>query len=97
MNRVEMLMDMLAEEAGEVVQAAIKCNRFTPGEVYPKTGKSNSERLHFELNDVLAITTLLQLEGVLPKNLIDWDMQKAKKAKAEKMLKYSKSLGTLQS
>jgi len=93
MNRVDHLLVMLGEELAEVAQEAAKCLRFGPNNVYTTIGISNSERLRAEFNDLLATVEMLQAEGVLPEEMRDEEHVNAKKAKFEKHLKYSESLG----
>lgn len=42
----------IAEEAGEVVQAAMKCERFGPGARHPDGGPCNEEALRDEMADL---------------------------------------------
>lgn len=42
----------IAEEAGEVVQAAMKCERFGPDGQHPDGGPTNDEQLKAEMSDL---------------------------------------------
>jgi len=62
MDRLQYLLSKLAEEASEVSQIALKSQQFGLDEVYPKVGISNKERIHEELNDLMAIVGMLNDE-----------------------------------
>jgi len=64
MNKIEHLLLCLAEEAGEVVQAAGKAGRFGLNDQPSPDKLSNNEYIVREVNDVLAILELLKEEGV---------------------------------
>lgn len=93
MNRADQLMIILCEESAEVIQATTKALRFGPTEVYPETGQSNVDRLVDELNDMQAVIWMLQAEGVLPAKITDLNKIEAKRAKVEKYIAYSHSIG----
>lgn len=95
MKRIEMLFCQLAEEASEVAQEAMKCNRFGPNDVYAGAGIPNCERVVRELNDMFAVLEMLRDSGVIPADLVRRDLIDAKKAKVRAMLALSRSLGTL--
>lgn len=62
MNNVQYLLTKLAEECVEVAQMAHKCQQFGMYEKQPGNPKSNVQRLHDELNDVMGIIQLLNDE-----------------------------------
>lgn len=62
MNSVEFLLVKVAEEGGEVSQAAGKAAVYTLGSHCPVTGVLNSDALVNECNDVLALIELLKAE-----------------------------------
>jgi hypothetical protein len=95
MNRVDLLLTQLGEEAAEVVQEAAKCLRFGPAEVYHEIGISNAHRVMVELSDLMAIVEMLQEEGVLPIICPAESRRRVheKKLKVERMLDYSRAVG----
>lgn len=93
MNKREMLLMLLAEEAAEIAQAASKCLRFTPE--HRKDGEgtpSNLENLQTELNDLNAIIFSLKSEGII---LNTNAMSLTKLEKLDKYFDISRQLGTL--
>lgn len=96
MNRLEHLMTILNEECAEVQQATSKALRFGLDEgrdIAAAEYGSNILRLESELNDLMAMVSMLIAEG-LDLNM-DSGAQERKKAKVEKYLLYSKECGTL--
>lgn len=95
MTRKEMLLTKLSEECNETAQRVSKVLCFGMDEVQVGQSLSNSERLIYEFNDILAVMEMLYEEGHIPyyieRNAID-----LKKKKVEKYLGYSKECGTLQ-
>ncbi len=95
MNRIQLLLGKLAEEAAEVAQIALKSQHFGLEEVYPKKGISNGKRLALELGDMAAIMEMLTEEDVDINDIdigIDEHIKK-KREKVEDFLEYSISLG----
>lgn len=91
MGRYELLMAKLAEEAGEVVQRAIKCQQFGLDDEYENV--SARDRLHEELNDLYAVVNILNSEfdlGFDPDE--GWTM--VKKAKIDKWANYAAHVET---
>ncbi len=95
MNVTEHLFDCLAEEGGEVVQAAMKVNRFHPDGCYPD-GRGNIEVVIAELNDLYAVVELLIERGIELPGLGDRDAIEAKKKKVASMMLVAVSRGSLQ-
>lgn len=58
MNKQELILTMVAEEASEVAKEASKCLRFTPG--HEHNGESNYVRLLKEWNELSAMMVLLR-------------------------------------
>ena len=58
MNKQELILTMVAEEASEVAKEASKCLRFTPG--HEHNGESNYVRLLKEWNELSAMMLLLR-------------------------------------
>jgi NTP pyrophosphatase (non-canonical NTP hydrolase) len=79
------VMDILQEECAEVVQAVSKLRRFGIDNATPGTEYSNREHLEEELGDLLAMIDILQIN-----NMVSWgNLHKAKRAKIEKLKKWS--------
>jgi NTP pyrophosphatase (non-canonical NTP hydrolase) len=94
MNRREYLMQKLGQEACEVAQMASKNNEFGMFEVFPDQPLTNAERLHLELDDLMAMIEMLNDEfnlGYVPNR----DNMDAKKRKVEKYYAHSDSLGLI--
>jgi len=78
-------MDILQEEAAEVIQAVSKIRRFGADNAKYGTGQTNKEHLEEELGDMLAMIDILMINGV-----ISWsNLHSAKRAKIEKLKKWS--------
>jgi NTP pyrophosphatase (non-canonical NTP hydrolase) len=78
-------MDILQEEAAEVIQAVSKIRRFGIDNAKPGKDQSNREHLEEELGDVLAMIDILLINEV-----VSWgNLHKAKRAKIEKLKKWS--------
>lgn len=92
MNREQYLLVKLAEESAEVGQIALKTAQFGLRERDPARTLDNLQRLHAELNDLLAVVNLLNLECGLAFEA-DVAAMEAKSAKISKYYKYSKELG----
>lgn len=90
-----MLLLQIAEEAAEVGQRAAKAARFGLGEIQPGQEKTNVRRLQEEILDLEAVI------GMIPEVDESWPEGEvaaafaAKRAKVEKFLEYSRSLGQL--
>lgn len=79
------VMDILQEECAEVVQAVSKIRRFGIDNAKPGTEYSNREHLEEEIGDLLAMIDILQIN-----NIVSWgNLHKAKRAKIEKLKKWS--------
>jgi NTP pyrophosphatase (non-canonical NTP hydrolase) len=80
------VMDILQEECAEVIQAVSKIRRFGMDNAKPGTEYTNREHLEEELGDVLAMIDILMINEV-----VSWgNLHKAKRAKIEKLKKWSK-------
>jgi len=78
-------MDILQEEAAEVIQAVSKIRRFGIDNEKPGQGKNNREHLEEEVGDMLAMIDILLIN-----NVVSWgNLHKAKRAKIEKLKKWS--------
>jgi len=95
MTREEHLLTLMAEEACEVGQQATKALRFGLEEVQKDQPLTNAERLRGELIDLLTIWEMLAEFWDHPTNNNFRDEIEAKKAKVEKWLEYSETLGKL--
>ena len=79
------VMDILQEEAAEVIQAVSKIRRFGMDNAKPGTNYTNREHLEEELGDLLAMIDILQINGI-----VSWgNLHTAKRAKIEKLKKWS--------
>ena len=83
---------LLAEEAGEVIQAVAKINRF--GLMSSYTSETNEEILFKEINDIFAVVEMLE-ESFGVKIRDDFKIQE-KKDKINKFKLESRSLGFLE-
>lgn len=79
------VMDILQEEAAEVIQAVSKIRRFGIDNAKPGTEYTNREHLEEELGDMLAMIDILMVNDI-----VSWSrLHKAKRAKIEKLKKWS--------
>ena len=79
------VLDILQEECAEVVQAVSKIRRFGIDNAKPGTSYTNREHLEEEIGDLLAMIDILQIN-----NIVSWgNLHKAKRAKIEKLKKWS--------
>jgi NTP pyrophosphatase (non-canonical NTP hydrolase) len=79
------VMDITQEECAEVIQAISKIRRFGMDNTKPGTEYTNREHLEEELGDVLAMVDILLINQV-----VNWgNLHKAKRAKIEKLKKWS--------
>ena len=84
-NKVEEIMNILQEEAAEVIQMISKCRRFGIDTMQLKSGLSNRVCLTEEIGDLLAMIDLLQVHGVVTET----DLMTAKENKFIKLKKWS--------
>lgn len=87
MNRLEYLLTKLAEEAAEVSKDALKASQFGLNSDY--MGSTNREKLHAELNDLLAVTKMLNTEYDFG-YITDYDNMVPKINKVDKYWSYIK-------
>jgi NTP pyrophosphatase (non-canonical NTP hydrolase) len=83
-------MDILQEECAEVIQAVSKINRFGIDNLKPGKPKTNREHLEEELGDMMAMIDILISNGIVSSD----NLEVAKKAKIEKLKKWSKIYGS---
>lgn len=95
MNRKELLLIQLAEEASEVAQMASKMLRFGTEEIYPEQPLTNAERTHIELDDMYGIVRMLNQEFNFNYLFSEDNVQK-KINKVNKYAMYSVELGLLE-
>ena len=62
MNRKQLLLCKLAEEASEISKIALKTQQFGFNEIKPDQGLTNAERIYQELDDLAAIVEMLKDE-----------------------------------
>jgi len=78
-------MDILQEECAEVIQAVSKIRRFGIDNSKQGSGQTNREHFEEEVGDVLAMIDILLIN-----NVVSWgNLHKAKRAKIEKLKKWS--------
>lgn len=92
MNRTQLLLAKLAEEAGEVAKLALKSQQFGLAEVMPGQPLNNAERAHEEIDDFMAAIEMLNDECGFGYVQNRARIEK-KKAKVNKFAAYSASLG----
>ncbi len=81
----EEVMDILQEEAAEVIQAVSKISRFGIDNLKPGKPKTNREHLEEELGDMLAMIDILLEKNVVSMN----NLEIAKQAKIQKLKQWS--------
>lgn len=102
LNEVDYLLTKLAEEATEIAQRALKAVEFGLDEVQPGQEQSNAERVGGEVIDMITILLMLADLGVEIQASVAADEQvlnamiAAKKAKVEKYMALSRTLGKLE-
>jgi len=96
MTRVQLLLAKVAEECAEVAQRALKAQQFGLDEVQPSQFFSNRTRLMDELTDLHSVLLMLEdADGFNFTRHFD-DKTDAKKAKVEKFILLSQSLGMVE-
>lgn len=93
MTREEHLLVILSEEFVECAHRASKAARFGLFETQAGYSADNRTRLIMELNDVIAVLTMLKIDG--DALIGDNAMIAAKKAKVEEYIDYSSRLGKI--
>lgn len=84
-KNVQEVLDILQEEAAEVIQAVSKIRRFGWNNKHPEADQNNLEHLEEELGDMQAMIEILMEMGVA-----SWgNVTVAKRAKIEKLKKWS--------
>ena len=94
MTEQEHLLTLLAEEAGELVQACSKALRFGLDDGYPGTERTNAGDILTELAHVKAVECLLGIRG-LPGHPSEGRIMDAKIAKVREFMEYARKRGTL--
>jgi NTP pyrophosphatase (non-canonical NTP hydrolase) len=84
-NKTKEVMDILQEEAAEVIQAVSKISRFGLDNFKPGKPKTNREHLEEELGDLMAMITILLDKGIVTRVNLD----RAEAAKIEKLKQWS--------
>jgi NTP pyrophosphatase (non-canonical NTP hydrolase) len=84
-QNVQEVLDILQEEAAEVIQAVSKIRRFGWDNSHPASNQTNLEHLEEELGDMQAM-----IEILMEMNVASWgNVTVAKRAKIEKLKKWS--------
>lgn len=94
-SEVDHLLVTLAEECAEVIQRITKAQRWGLHEVQPGQPLNNEQRVEYELNDLIAVVTMLLRLGVFP-SFNDAEAIKAKVAKVEHFMRYAREIGELE-
>ena len=84
-SNVNEILLIMQEECAEVTQAISKCFRFGLDNHKPGKPKTNREHLEEELGDLVAMITLLEMQGMVSQ----YNIEKAKLAKFEKLKTWS--------
>jgi NTP pyrophosphatase (non-canonical NTP hydrolase) len=84
-SQTKEVMDILQEEAAEVIQAVSKCSRFGIDNYKPGKPKTNREHLEEELGDLLAMVDIMLDKGIVSQAKLD----EAKENKKYKLKKWS--------
>lgn len=91
MTETEHLLAVLAEEAGEVVQACGKALRFGLADGYPGTDRTNASDIATEIAHLNAVADMLNLRAGQSKG----SLMDAKIDKVRKFMAYARQHGTL--
>lgn len=86
MTHEQFLLMKLAEEASEIAQIALKTAQFGMTEKHPDLPLNNKERIHSELNDLLAIVDELN-------SWSNFGFKENYEAKIQKIMKLNTYLG----
>lgn len=86
MTHEQFLLMKLAEEATEIAQIALKTAQFGMTEKHPNMELNNKERIHLELNDLLAVVDELN-------TWTQFDFKENYASKINKIEKLNKYLG----
>lgn len=97
MNRSEHLLVCLSEECLEVAKDISKALRFglEDQNVQNPHGPTNRSRIMQELNDLMAVISMAEDAGILPKEWRHSRSQADKKLKVLKFMDYAKAKGAL--
>lgn len=100
MNKEQMLLLKLMEEASEVQKEASKCIQFGLNDLYQDesgVSKTNRDRLQSEIDDFMAILEMCFNAGITDKFPFSRDEEKVnnKRIKVNKFFDYSKKLGRM--
>ncbi len=95
MYKIEYLLACIAEEGGEISQAACKSLRFGLSDKAPYSDSTNSQNIVKEVNDLLAVVEMLNEECRQLSGIGDRDEIQKKKNKVNRFMEYSKKSGHL--
>jgi hypothetical protein len=96
LNVNDHLLVCLAEEAGEVTQAATKALRFGLTDRPFKVPTTNAERILCEVHDLLAVYEMLQERGLIQGMGINRALIEAKKRKVLAMMDHARDQNALE-
>ncbi len=77
-------LEILAEEAAEIIHIKSKCIRFGIDDVYPERGMSNRKALGMEIGNLLAMLKILTDNGTISFD----DLEEGYNEKLEKLEKW---------
>ncbi|MDR3736076.1 MAG: hypothetical protein P4L10_11135 [Acidobacteriaceae bacterium] len=97
MTRKQLILVKVAEELGEAAQRALKAAQFGLDEVQPGQDQDNRQRLMGELTDAHAVLRMLEDEDRYNFTMHFDDAVETKRAKVEKFILLSQSLGMVES
>ena len=92
MNRQQLLLTKLAEECTEIAQRALKAQQFGLEEMEPGQLRTNRERIHLELDNLMAAVQMLNVDcglGYVPNEV----RMLAKIQKVDKFYQYAIECG----
>lgn len=101
LTRYQYLLTKLAEEASEVAQISLKTQQFGPDSCYPGESITNTQRIHEELVDLLAIVGMLNEEFNFGLNYFTVSKEAAykiaaKQTKVDNYYRYSQDCGMVE-
>ena len=98
LSETEYLLICLTEECAEVQQLCAKAQRFGLDSYHPDDSlkRQNIDKLKLEINDILGVISKLEALGLWDGKVTDDELITRKINKLDKMMNFSKSIGTLQ-